>query len=260
MDVLLLPDTYGPPHLLVDEGGFMWSSFWLSIHPTRVPSHILASVCRRTFFALLGTILLLCPLSVHADIFNVTFINVTFTGPCVGGGTCTEVINGSGFYDSVAITGTTTTGIQLTGTLNTSLDAFGVPVCSTAPGCIAGHLLYDPNALPGFNPIEFEPNLDLTSNMPTPQPIPGGPDGALLFVPGMCGGDITACNKPGSFLGNGAVDLEVTSGSYTAVDVGPSPVPEPGSLMLLATGAGVLRWMSRRRCSVFKSADDRHPR
>jgi hypothetical protein len=221
------------------------SSFWRLIHPTRVSSHTLASLCRGAFFGLLGTTLLLCPFAARADVFDITFINVTFTGPCVGGGTCTEVINGSGLYDSVAITGSTTTGIHLTGTLNTSLDAFGVPVCN-APGCIAGHLLYDPNALPGFNPIEFEPNL-VNFNAPTPQPIPGGPDGTLLFIPGMCGGDIAACNTLGAFLGNGAVDLEVTSGLYTSVDVGPSPVPEPSSLILFATGAGILGLFSIRR-------------
>jgi hypothetical protein len=219
----------------------MRNSFWRLIHLGHGQSRLSA------FFLILGAVLLLHPSAARADIFDVTFINVTFTGPCVGGGTCTETINGSGLFDSATVTASALTGIQLTGTLNTSLDAFGVPVCSSAPGCIAGHLLYDPNALPGFNPIEFEPNLDLTINASTPQPIPGGPGGALLFIPGMCGGDIAACNTAGAFLGNGAIDLEVTSGSYTAVDLGPSPVPEPGSLMLLTTGVGVLRWMSSRR-------------
>ena len=185
-----------------------------------------------------------CPACAHADIYNVTIINATFTATCIGGGTCTEIINGSGLYDPVANTATNVS-VTFAGTLHGTLDAYGSPTC-TASGCITGNVLYDTNALPGFNPIEFAPDIN-NFNAPTPLPLLAGTSGAELFVPGQCGGDQPACTTTGAFPGNGALDYFLISGTYTSVDVGPSPVPEPGSVVLLTTGAGMLTWLSRRR-------------
>jgi hypothetical protein len=215
------------------------------IQTTCVQSCVLASSCRNALFGLLGVFLLFCPVGARADIYYVTITNATFTATCIGGsGTCTEIINGTGFYDPVTNTASDVS-VSFTGTLNGSLDIYGTPTC-TASGCIPGPILYDAAALPGFNPIEFSPDID-NFNAPTPQPLLAGPTGAELFVPGQCGGDQPACNTTGAFPGNGAIDYFLTSGTYTSVDVGPSPVPEPGSFILLTTGAGMLGLLSRRR-------------
>ena len=223
----------------------MQGPFWRMISSLLVQSRISASACRNAFLGLLGASLLLSPLSACADVYLVTLYNVTFTGPCVGGGTCTEVINGSGDYDPIANVATNLS-VSLTGSLNASLDAYGAPPC-TAPGCLnltSAKNLYDPNATPGLNPIEFNPNID-NFDAPTPQSLIGGPSGALLFVPGMCGGDQPACNTPAAFLGNGAIDYELTSGTYTSVDLS---TPEPGSAILVVTGIlGLLSQRTRRR-------------
>lgn len=180
-----------------------------------------------------------------ADIYNVTFINVTFSATCIGGtGTCTEVVNGSGLYDSVAKTGSGGS-INLTGSLNVPFNAYGNPPC-TAPGCLQGGVLYDSGTLPGFNPIEFSPTLP-TFDAPTPVALTGGSNGTLLFVPGACGGNQPNCNKPGAFPGGSNADYELTSGTYTSVDVGPSPTPEPGSWTLLLCGFGLLAVLRRFR-------------
>lgn len=229
----------------------MLSPFWRMIHQTCVQSHIPAIRCRGVLLGLLGAILLLNPSAARADVYSINFQNVTFTATCIGSkNTCTEVINGSGLYDPVTDTAWNIS-IQMTGTLNVSLDTYGTPTCN-APGCLSGsgstgsRVLYDPNALPGFNPIEFTPNLGDQFNAPTPQPLLGGPSGSLLFVPGMCGGDQPACNTTGAFPGNGQTDYELTSGTYTSVDVGPDPVPEPDSIILLVTGTGFLGLLSHR--------------
>jgi hypothetical protein len=215
------------------------------IHQPYVRSHISASIRRGMLLGLLGAILLFNPSPSHADVYNVSFQNVTFTATCINSKDfCTEIINGSGLYDPVTDTAWNIS-IQMTGTLNVFLDAYGDPTC-TAPGCIGGNLLYDPNALSGYNPIEFSPEIG-QFNAPTPQPLAGGPNGALLFVPGMCGGDQPACNTNGAFPGNGQTPYELTSGTYTSVDVGPDPVPEPDSIILLMSGTGVLGLMSHRR-------------
>lgn len=218
----------------------MQNSFWRLIHLSHGQSRVSA------FFVLLGTVLLLCPAAARADIYNITLINLTFTAPCIGGGTCTEVFNGSGIYDPVSNTAWNLTGAGLTGTLNASLDVYGTPPVCTAPGCLQAPLLYDAGALPGFNPIELAVILP-TFDAPTPLPVPGGPGGTLLFVPGMCGGDQPACNTTGAFPGNGSTDYLLTSGTYTSVDLGPSPVPEPSSMMLLVTGVGMLGLMAWRK-------------
>jgi hypothetical protein len=222
----------------------MSGPFLRIIDPSHNPSRIPAlSICLGTLFAVL---LLLSPVDALGDVYNVTFYNVTFSGPCVNSkAICTEVINGSGLYDPVADT-TSNLSIQMTGSLNASLNAYGNPACN-ATGCLSPNVLYDPNALPGFNPIEFKPNLGNQFVAPTPQPLVGGASGTLLFVPGMCGGDQSACNTTGAFQGNGQIDYELTSGTYTSVDVGPSPVPEPTSFILLLTGSGMTGLLARRR-------------
>ncbi len=207
-------------------------------------SCVSASGSRNALFGLLGVFLLFCPVGARADIYYVTITNATFTATCIGGGTCTEVINGTGFYDPVANTATDVS-VSFAGTLNGSLDIYGIPTC-TASGCISGAVLYDAGALPGFNPIEFAPDID-NFDAPTSQPLLAGPTGAELFVPGLCGGDQPACNTTGAFPGNGAIDYFLASGTYTSVDVGPSLVPEPSSVILLTTGAGMLGLLSRRR-------------
>lgn len=210
--------------------------------PVRLPSWILTAAMRKTGLAVLGTLLLICPLHLRADnIYYVTITNATFTATCIGGGTCTEVVNATGYYDPLTNIATDVNG-SITGTLNVELT-FGIPTC-TAPGCFSGGTLYDANAKPGFNPIEFNPNLSIY-NESNPTPLPTGPDGAELFVPAKCGGDQPACNTVGAFPGNGAIDYDLTSGTYTSVEVG--PVPEPAPFVLLSTGAGMISVLLRRR-------------
>ncbi|HZS57054.1 MAG TPA: hypothetical protein VFA65_21810 [Bryobacteraceae bacterium] len=72
----------------------------------------------------------------RADVYYITFHDVTFSATCVGGGaTCTEVVNGSVFYDEVAQT-TSSLSIQMSGTLNASLNSFGNPVCGNPVLCL----------------------------------------------------------------------------------------------------------------------------
>jgi hypothetical protein len=209
----------------------------------RVPSWILTAASRKTGLAVLGTLLLLCPPRLRADdIYYVTITNATFTAPCIGGGICTEVVNGSGYYDPLTGVATDVTG-SIAGTLNVVLSVYGQPTC-TAAGCISGPSLYDANALPGHNPIEFQPDISMY-NEPDPTSLLTGPNGAELFVPSGCGGDQPACGTTGAFPGNGAIDYYLTSGTYTSVDVG--PVPEPASFVLLSTGAGMMSVLWRRR-------------
>lgn len=81
----------------------------------------------------LGALLLLAGAGgARADVFDVTFNNVTFSAPCIGGaGTCIEVINGSGLYDQVANT-VSLLAVQLTGSYTANLDGF-----PTAPHCVS---------------------------------------------------------------------------------------------------------------------------
>lgn len=197
---------------------------------------------------LLSLPVLLFAISARADIYDVTFTSVTFSATCVGGiGTCTEVINGSGLYDSVANTASDIS-ILLTGSLNASLDAYATPICTNALLCLTPPVLYDTGALPGYNPIEFSPELP-TLDAPTPEALEGGANGTLLFVPGQCGGDQALCGSTGTFPGG--ADYELVSGTYTSVDQGPSPTPEPRLVFLLTAGAVLLALLSRRKRLVL---------
>jgi hypothetical protein len=225
----------------------MQGPFWRMIPSPLVLLRISATACRTALLGLLGALLLLNPPHARADIYYVTFYNVTFTATCIGGGVCTEVINGSGDYDPIADVASNIL-INMTGTLNASLDAYGTPTC-TAPGCFntsQSKVLYDPNALPGFNSIEFSPDID-NFNAPTPEPLLVGPNGALLFVPNMCGGDQPACNTTGAFPGNSMTPYQLTSGTYTSVDLS---APEPGSAILVVTG--ILGLLSQRSLRKFR--------
>jgi hypothetical protein len=196
-----------------------------------------------TFLVLL-LIQSLCPLNARADVFRVTFINVTFSATCIGQtGACAEVINGSGLYDPATDTAWDIS-IHMAGSLNASLNAYGSPACNNPTLCLGGGVLYDANALSGFNPIEFSPILpgfsrSMPVNVPTPQPIATGPSGSLLFIPYYCGGDQPACRDSGTFPVG--ADFQAQSGMYTAVD---TSAPEPAAALLFSlgmTGIAILR-------------------
>ena len=137
--------------------------------------------------------LLVCATGVRADVFAVTIINATFSATCFGGsGICTEVVNGSALYDSIAGTASSVS-MSLTGTLNVPL-VFGDPPCANVNLCLTGGFFYY-LGVPGDNPIEFGPALAMSDplNQPSPVPLAGGPDGTALFIPGQCGGGVAAC-------------------------------------------------------------------
>ena len=223
----------------------MAPSFWRSIQSLCVPSRILRSVGGWALFAIAGAVVLFCPAAARADVYYINVYNVTFNGPCVGGGTCTEtVVHGTGYYDP-ALNEAWDVSAPLTGSLNVMFGVYGTPAVCSAPGCLGTPVFYDPNADPTYNPIEISfgiPNFD------APVPTHLAPNGTLLFVPYMCGNDQPKCNQPGAFLGNGAVDVEASAlegeSYYTSVDIGPDPLPEPSSLVLLTTG--VMGLLARR--------------
>jgi hypothetical protein len=186
--------------------------------------------------ALVAPILLLCVAGARADIIDITIINATFEATCVGGtGTCTEVVNGSLLFDTVALT--RSDSFQLTGTLNASLVPGSPPSC-ISPGCLAGNGFYDSGVLPSQDPIQFGPVLNYPplSSLLTSTPV--------SLVPALCGGDQPLCNTPGAFPGGPDADYALVSGTYTAVDQGPSPVPEPSSVILLVTGVAMLGFLT----------------
>jgi hypothetical protein len=196
--------------------------------------------------ALVALIPLLCAAGARADSFDITIINATFSAECIGNtGTCTEVINGSALYDSVTNM-VSDVSMSLTGTLTASLDGSGnSSALYNCPVCLLPAYIYDSGVLPSDDPIEFGPSLSLVFGFdaPTPEPLEGGANNTTLAVPSSCGGDQPLCGTTGSFpVGN---DYELTSGTYTSVDVGPS-APEPGSIILLVAGVGVLGFLSRR--------------
>jgi hypothetical protein len=202
---------------------------------------------QRFHLIFVAPLFLLCVTAARADNFDITIINATFSATCIGGsGTCTEVVNGSLDYDSVANTASDLS-LQMTGSLNVSF-AWGSPACTNANKCLdlgSGSVFYDPGVLAGDNPIEFGPSLSpiFGFDAPTPEPLEGGDDGTTLFIPGICGGDQPNCNATGTFpTGN---DYLLASGTYTSVDIGPS-APEPGSAILLTSGFVLLGFQLRR--------------
>ena len=190
--------------------------------------------------ALVALIPLLCAAGARADVFDITFINVTFSATCIGEtATCSEVINGSLDYNSVTGAGSNIS-LQLTGTLTASLDGVGVPPYCVSGGCFNSSF-YDLGALPSHDPIEFSPSVS-SFNAPTPEPVEGGPNETELYVPALCGGDQPLWNTTGAFPGDADAAYNVTSGTYTSVDVS----PEPGSVILLVTGVAILGFLKRR--------------
>ena len=199
--------------------------------------------------ALIAVIALFCVAGARADIIDITVMNATFEATCVGeGSNCKEVVNGSGLLDTVAGT-LSDVSFQLTGTLNASLVPGPPPSC-VSPGCLNGGL-YDSGVLSGHDPIEFGLVLNYPplSSLLTTTPVslvglqPGNP--TVLFVPALCGGDQPLCNTAQAFPGGPNADYALVSGTYTAVDEGPSSVPEPSSVILLVTGVALLGFRSR---------------
>jgi hypothetical protein len=209
--------------------------------------------------ALIAVIALFCAAGARADIIKLTVMNATFEATCVGGtGTCTEVVSGSGLLDTVAGS-MSDFSFQLTGTLNASLVPGPPPSC-VSPGCLDA--LYDSGVLPGYDPIEFGLVLNYPplSSLLTTTPVslvglqPGNP--TVLFVPALCGGDQPLCNTPGAFPGGPEADYALVSGTYTAVDEGPSPTPEPSSVILLVTGVAMVGFLPRRKRLWRRTAGD----
>lgn len=153
----------------------------------------------------------------RADVYLFTINNATYSAPCIGGnGTCTEVINGT-FLGNLGAGSPVVSAVNLnmTGTLNTTLDGWGAPPQCNAAACTEPPLFYDANALSGVNPIEWNPTMD---TIPATGPTAFGP-GTSLFIPFSCGGDVASCGQTGVFPGSATVDYQVISGAYTAIDV-----------------------------------------
>ena len=189
--------------------------------------------------------ILLCAAGARADILHVTFTNVTYSETCIGGsGTCTEVINGSGLYDTVS-QAAYSISLQLTGTALSghpyvaNLNSYGADsACASNPGSTDPPYLFDSGANPADCAIQFNPTADLSATGPT-----NLMSGSFLFIPALCGGDQASCGTTGDFpLG----DYEHVSGTSTAVDLGPSPIPEPGSAVFVLTGVILGLRLSRK--------------
>jgi hypothetical protein len=194
----------------------------------------------------IALILLCCAAGARGSILTLTIINATFSATCIGGGpTCTEVVNGSAFFNTATnnFSGIT---MQLTGTLALSLNSFA-PAAGPLPPCVSplclpgGEFLYHSPTLPGQDPIEFGPAFPSLSTTSSPQPLVGGPTGTGFYIPTTCGGNQPLCNTTGSFPSG---DFVLASGTYTLVS---TPAPEPSAGILLVTGAGMMGFLLRRK-------------
>lgn len=186
--------------------------------------------------------------SMSASTLTLTIINATFSATCIGGGkTCTEVVNGSGVYNSATDTFSSIT-LQLAGTLAISLNTYApaagpLPACAS-PFCLpGGDFFYHSPTVSGQDPIEFGPALPSLSITSSPQPLVGGPGGTGFYIPANCGGNQPLCNSVGSFPSG---DFSLSSGSYTLVNT----VPEPAGGILLMTGCVLLAQLRRMRSAA----------
>jgi len=184
--------------------------------------------------------------------FDVSFINATFSTPCYEDATssCSEVVNGTGTFDSVSGE-VSDVSLSLAGSLTASLDGWydgtGTNPCVvTSSFCLTPDLFYDLNALPADNPIEFSPTITVL-DAPTPVALTGGADGTLLFISGLCGGDQANCRTEGDFPSG---DFQLTSGTYTSVDVSNPSTPEPGTVFLALAGMAVTGVLRRRKATT----------
>lgn len=178
----------------------------------------------------------------RADVYDVTFTNVTYSASCVGESTtCTEVVNGSAVAD-LSTPGApilSSISLKLTGTYTATLDEFGsVAACGTTT--TGAPYFYDSGASSSVCSIQFNPTPGSTSG--TSPLLPDSP----LFIPAGCGGDQPTCGATGDFpLGF----FDPTSGTttFTLANQGPSPVPEPGSCVLVLCGLVALMPLRRLR-------------
>jgi hypothetical protein len=120
---------------------------------------------------------LFCTAGVRADVININVMNATYTATCVGGGTCTEVVNGS-FTGHTATTRLLSNTLTLSGTINASLNGFGAPPFCNQGSCAMPPLLFDSSPLSGHSPIEWNPTINI---IPALTPTAFGSDSGLTI-------------------------------------------------------------------------------
>lgn len=196
--------------------------------------------------ALVTLVLLLGAGGARADLFDITFTNVTFSASCVGGGTCSEVVNGSVLFDSVAFT-LSSVSLQLTGSYSATLIPGPAPHCAS-PLCLPPIYSYDSGANPSDDPIEFSPDLP-TLFAPTPTALVSD---TALYIPSLCGGDQATCGAAGNFPVG--ADFESPSGTFTSIDV---TTPEPNSAIPLMTVFAIGAFLLRRKFPTRSDASRR---
>lgn len=101
-------------------------------HPTGAERRIVHLLPSKSTRLQLAFAALLCAASARADVILFTINNATYSAPCIGGGgTCTEVINGTWLGNTateIVVPGSL--NLTLAGSLNATLDGFGTPPTS----------------------------------------------------------------------------------------------------------------------------------